>query len=91
MLPIVQRSLPLAHQFDFATPPDAGYGEFGARDSQACFGTKRTCQLRSAMFAYGNKVDIDRAMQNVPGTSRPARSESGPLSDCSRVSGIGHR
>jgi hypothetical protein len=65
MLPIVQRSLPLAHQFDFATPPDAGYGEFGARDSQACFGTKRTCQLRSAMFAFGNKVDIDRAMQSV--------------------------
>ena len=36
MLPIVQRSLPLAHQFDFATPPDAGYRKFGARDSQAC-------------------------------------------------------
>ena len=69
MLPIVQRSLPLAHQFDFATPPDAGYWKFGARDSQACldvrFWHKADMSVALSDACFWGKADIPCASRNV--------------------------
>jgi len=63
MLPIVPRSLSLAHQFDFATVPwlwllevrCAANSVIVKLVSMSAFGTRRPCQRRLVMCAFGVK------------------------------------